>query len=298
MSEILIILGELNNREIASIFWIIIIIFVAIWQKSIRDSVVPLIRTFFHRAIIVPLIFMLIYISGIIYVLIKVKFWDITATADTVIWFLGTALALFFRSANASKDQNYFKLALIDILKFTIIFEYVVNLYSFNLIIELITLPIIIIFITISGYSSEKKEYNKIKLLLDKLISIYGLIVLAFTIRSIWLDFNNFVGWKNLRDFLLIPFLSLSLLPFIYLLALYSEYEVVYSRVEMIYENYPLKKYLKRKIANSSKLNLWKIHKFTKYMYKFTKTDNKADIQDKIKLIEDPTFPSGQKNIS
>lgn len=294
MSQISMILGELNNREIASIFWMILISVGAIWQKPIRDLVNSSIRAFFQREIIIPLILMLIYISGIIYVLFKVRFWDITATADTLIWFLGSALALFFRVTKVSKDPEFFKKALVDILKFTIIVEYVVNLYSFNLIIELIMFPLVIALFTFSGYISEKRGFDKKKSKLEKIIIVYGLLVLVFTIRSIWIDFNNFIGWKNLRDFLLIPLLSLSLLPYIYLWALNLEYKSCFSSVERVFENSPLKKFVKRKIAKSSKLNLWKVHKFTKYIYKFTKTDNKADIQDKIKMIDDPTFPTGQ----
>ncbi len=106
-----------------------------------------------------------------------------------------------------------------------------------------------------------KKEYKKMKVLLDFVLAIFGLILIFFTFREIVMNFNNFATLKNLRDFLLPIFFTITFSPFVYVMALYMQYEILFVRMNIRNANPDLAKYARRKIYATCHINLWKLNK-------------------------------------
>ena len=258
------IISTLNNREIATAIWLMIAL---LWVLSIRDlrsSIYDLLKNLFCKIILVPLMVMLLYIFFMIIFFKKVGFWDVSATKDTVIWILGTAFIAFINLSKAAENENYFKNMISDNIKLNLIFEFVFNLYSFNLVFELMSLPIVIFTGVVNGIIESKPEFKQLKKVFNNVLGLYGLLLITFTFRELIVDFQNFATFKNLRDFLLPPLFSIVLLPFVYFMALYLQYNSLFTRVDHANKNSNLAKYTKRKILVACHVNLSKLKKFSR----------------------------------
>lgn len=245
--------------------------------SSVRHSIPDLLKIFFGKKIIVPFVVMLLYIFLMVIIFKEVGFWDISATKDTILWTMGTAFATFFNLNKVAGDENHFKNAILDNIKFILILEFIVNLYSFNLAIELVVIPIVSFIVMTNAYAGLKPEYKQVKTLLDYALGLFGLFLIAFTFRELVVDFQNFATLKNLRDFFLPPLFSIVFLPFVYLMALYMQYESLFTRIDFANKNSDLAKYAKRKIFTTCHVNLSKLNKLSKNAG-FPRVNSKDDV--------------------
>ncbi len=251
-----------------------------LWALSLRDvrrSILDLLKIFFGKKIIVPFLIMLFYVFLMVIIFKKVGFWDESATKDTILWTLGTAIAAFFSLNKVAENEDYFKNAILDNIKFILILEFVVNLYSFNLAIEMVVIPVVSFIVMMNAYAGLKPEYKQVKTILDFALGLFGLFLLIFTFRELIIDFQNFATLKNLRDFFLPPLFSIAFLPLVYVMALIMQYESFFTRVDFANQNSDLAKYAKWKIFVACHVNLSKLNKLSKSAG-FPKMDSKDDV--------------------
>ena len=276
------IINALNNREIATAIWLTIILLWALSNSSVRRAILEVLKAFFNKKIIIPLIAMLLYIVFMVLAFKKIGFWDVSATKDTILWTLGSAFATYFSINKVAQDSSYFKNVILDNIKFVLIMEFVVNLYSFSLPAELIVMPVVTFIAMSNVFAESKQEYKKVSKLLNFILGVFGLYLLAFTFREIVLDFQNFATVKNLRDFFLPPLFSIVLLPFVYVMALFMQYEMFFIRIDIANKNSDFTKYAKRRILVACHVNLSKLNKVSKNAG-YPKVNNKEDVLEWLK---------------
>lgn len=227
-----------STREIATFIWICILAIYVLWSKNVRHSVIEVIKSLGHKFFIVGLSSLIIYTLFSIFILEKLYCWDITLIKDTSFWFLFTAVSIFF-SAHKAKDVVFFMNILKDNLKIIIVFEFIINLYTFPLLIELLLFPIIV-FASILQVTTEKNnDQKKVHSCLGRLLSLIGLSMIGFAIYKTIIDHENFFSIPNLKSFSLPIFLTILSLPYFYVLALYMSYESYITIVKHLhrYEN-------------------------------------------------------------
>lgn len=268
----------LNNREIAVTIWFFIISVWMLSKRSVRSSVLGVFNAMLDKKIIIPIFFMFIHVLVMLFIFERVGYWDHMAIKDTVFWFVGTAFVTFVNINKATSDEGYFKNTIIDQIKFVVLLEFVVNLYSFNLIAELIVIPIIALVALTSGYASVKPEYKQVKSFLDFILGVFGIVLILFTIKEIGSDFQGFLSLRNLRDFSLPILFTLVFLPFIYILALFIQYESLFVRIKIFNKDQRLAKYTIWKIFLVCQLSLRKLNKFEKSVG-VIKVNSKEDVE-------------------
>lgn len=276
------ILDILNNREMATVIWLIIFFLWAMSNSGVRRALRDLLKIFFNKKIIFPLIVMLAYIFLMVLVFKRIGFWDVSVTKDTVLWTLGTALATYFGINRIAQDNSYFKNVILDNIKFVLILEFVLNLYSFNLGVELILIPVVSLIVMMNAFAETKTEYERVNKFLNFVLGVFGLYLLAFTFREIVLDFQNFATFKNLRDFLLPPLFSIALLPFIYVMALFMQYELFFVRIDIANKDSNIAKTVKRKVFMACNINLSKLIRVSKKAG-YPKVNSKDDVLEWLK---------------
>jgi uncharacterized membrane protein YhdT len=261
----MIFISELNNRETAIALWAVIALLIAISTKSVRHALSGVLKAFFVKKIIIPILFMLVYVSIMIVFYAKINFWDISALKDTVFWVAGTAFVFFFKINEILKDEHYFEKAIIDNIKLAAILEFIMNLYSFAFAIEfLILVPMIVLISTLRAVALSKPIYKLARIALDYILGLLGIVIIAYTIREISTDFHGFATLKNLRDFLLPLAFTITYIPFVYLVTLYSQYDNIFMRIDFANKNSNLTKYAKQKILITFHFNLRKLTRFSK----------------------------------
>jgi len=188
---------------------------------------------------------------------------------------------LLMNANKATQDNSFFKKILIDNLKFILVLEFVVNLYTFNLLIELILVPFLFVIIAISAYAEIKKEYLPVKKMVDYIMFIFGLFLITYALVKILGDYQSFTTSENMRAFILPPLLTIAYIPFLYLFVLMMVYENLFLRIDIFMkDNKALTKFAKRKIIRLCHLDLRKLNRFSRdSSQELIKISNKEDVR-------------------
>ncbi len=278
-------MGLFNAREMALIIWLLIFFVWAILKKKIRDSFSNVGKAFFKKKVLFIFIVIIIYVGSVVFSLAKIGIWQTTLIKDTIIWFSGTAFILMMNANKAAQEKRYFKKLLEDNLKLNLIVEFIMNLYSFNLLIELILVPFLFVIIAMSAYVEIKKDYLAVKKMTNFILSIISIFIIMYAFIKIIGDFRGFLSSENMRAFVLPPLLTFAYIPFLYIFALLITYENIFFRIAyFIKDSKSLSKNVKWKIFRLCHLNLNIQNRFSGYIFsKIVINSNEEDINKIIK---------------
>jgi hypothetical protein len=216
---------ELNNREVALLVWIAIAIAWMISQSDMRGSLWALIKAFFKPMILITVIGYFAWTAGLVYLATRDGLWSWELIGDAVIW-IGASFALLFHS----EDGHFLRRKAAVALRATILVEVFVNLVVFPLILELALVPFLTFLALLSAFSGLKPEWEPVGKLVDTLLTWIGIGLLAYVGMKLAEDPGQIDRTTALR-FLLPVWLSLGILPYIYLVALYAGYDGAFRRI-------------------------------------------------------------------
>jgi hypothetical protein len=275
-----------NNREISIAIWVFVFFSLVMFNKGIRDSFLKVAKVFFEAKIFIIYFLMTVYVYFIILFLYHFNLWNVSFLKETIYWYFGVAFVALFNVNKINKEEDYFKRIFLDYLKLVAILEFATSLYSFDLIIELILVPLFIFIVLLSAVSDTQKKYHQMKKVFDAILSIIGFTVIVYTLTEIIADFSSFANESNLTTFILPPILTSIYLPFIYFFALFISYDSLFNRLKYFIKNKSDINTAKWKIFFSFHLRLRKLNRFSKeYAEISEEVDN--DIVTVIKTFND-----------
>lgn len=209
---------------------------------------------------------MLSYILLAVYLLSRIGLWNIAILKDTIFWIGGSAFALFFSLHKLGKDEQFLKKILKGQIRVIAILIFLVHFYTLPFLAELVTLPIITVIILMGAYAATQKKNASVKKITDVLLSAWFIFLIVHSISQIWKSHQELLTVNNLLSFLLPMLLTLAFSPFLYLFAVYMEYEALLVRIDLIIgrKNKQLAKYTKTQIRKTFKLNLPRLVQFSK----------------------------------
>lgn len=232
-------LNIFSNRELALIIWLMILLLVLfIWDKG-RYYLKEIIKYAFVPKLIVLYFSLIIYISTVVVLFWRFRFWDISLLKDTIVWFLFSALGVFF-SLNKVKGSSYFWNLFKNSIAITAFIEFFINLYTFSLLVELVIFPCLV-FLTIFNVYSEisaqtNKEHKKAHSCLNKLLIIINLVYIGFALYKTIIGFKT-IPWADVsKQFILPVVLTISSIPYFWGLALYMKYESMFITNNIIFK--------------------------------------------------------------
>jgi len=253
-----------NNREISIFLWVFIFCVWALSGEKLRISFINVLKVFFQKKILLAIFFMILYSSFIVFLYYRAGFWNKSLVKDTIYWFFGIAFIMLMNINKASEKEHFFKSIILDNVKLILILEFIINLYVFNIFIELILIPVLFFIAGMSAIAENKEKYNPVKKLLDYILMILGVWILIHATYNIINNYRSFINKENLFGFCLTPLLTLSYLPFIYFMALYMQYEVFFVRMGFLNTNKSYINYAKWRIIIFCNFNLRKLNRFSK----------------------------------
>jgi len=230
---------------------------------------------------------MFISTATIIFVLYFVNIWNISFLKDTIIWFLFSGIVTCVNAITSRSDKNKLKKIIYENLKALILIEFIVNYYTFPLIIELIVMPIIILIFLLDTFTDNKEKYSSVTKLMKTLQTAIGFFLIYYFISNLVSSYQGFISYSTLKSFLLPILLSLCFLPFIYLFLLYAKYDMIFIRLKMgSSKTKELTKYAKREIIKTCLLNLNKAKKLLRgNTAKLMHIQNKEDVDNLISSL-------------
>ncbi len=226
-----------NNREWALLFWLGVFLVFVLSKRDIRFSFGKVFRAASSPGILVPFTGMVGYVVLEAWLGSKVSFWRPSLLKDTIVWFVVSALALFFNLNKATQEPHFFRRRAIEVFGITTFLEFFTNLFVLNLAAELLLQPVFIFVAMLSAYTGTASRYSVVKKLTDSLLAIGGLSLLAYVSRQLYVNWGDLDKQTVLLQLVLPIWLTLGLLPFIYLLSLYSTYDWAFRGVNWATDN-------------------------------------------------------------
>ena len=257
-----------STREISLLFWTIIVLAIMLMSKGIRKLIIKALKILVGSSIGRVLLILVIYIEGVLFLLYSINLWSFSLLKDTLFWFFTVALVMSL-TVNKAKDKAYFWKILKETFKWTIVLEFMLNLYTFSIWTELILLPILTFLVVTKTYAQTDNKYDQVKEVLFNVLALIGWTLIAIVLFKTFNNYQGFFSTKNLFAFLLPPSLTLFLLPFLYFLAVFINYELLFNRVDFVASDLKRKKELKREIILLANFNINRIAGITKKLNKF-----------------------------
>lgn len=251
-----------NNREIALLFWIALIV-MALLLSKLRKSLVPIFKILTGKMFLI--IFSLIgaYLYGIILLLQNLEIWQISNLKDVLFWLFSVGLILVFK-INEAKSNAYFKGIFLSAIKWTIVLEFIVNLYSFSLFKEIIILPILVFLAMTQAVAEMDEKHKVVSKFLQNVIAIAGLSIFSYSLYKTIVNFDDVLTFQNLVSFLLPSTITVLFIPFVYFLALYSTYESYFIHLDFMTVKKDKVKETKKLILRIANINLDKLLRIKK----------------------------------
>lgn len=262
-----------NNREIAlAICLLIAIIFIGS-KQVVRASFHGALKAFLNRPIVIPFVLMSGYISLVVIGLQRLGFWDIGQLKNTIFWGLSYAATSMFRISKIENKEHYFRNSVKDQLKIIAAFEFIVTFYTYSLLTELIVIPLVISVVALQAIAEGKKEHATAERFLSGVLTLFGVCLVINAIYHLVNEFDGFTKLGTLQDFGIPIVLSILLVPFLFVLVIYTSYEIAFIRIGNSIKEPSLSSYAKRKAVLEFNIHINLLKRWLRNIANKTPTD-------------------------
>ena len=206
---------------------VVIVVFAAIKSDGLGSSFWGALRALAAPKLLLLFSTAAVYSGALVVLANEAGFWHTSATKATVYWFFGTAVILVGNATQVSPDDPAFVRKLLrGSLKFTILVEFLVNLYVFPLVVELVLVPLLFLFIGMQVVAEHEPNMAPVRKVINGVLGTIGVgLMLYVAVRALG-DWGGFWTRENAEDFLVAPVLTLALIPFLCLVAWVSRWEL------------------------------------------------------------------------
>jgi hypothetical protein len=227
----------LNNREWAILTWSVGIFLALMARREIRSSVGQLLRILLSLPLLIPLLLMISYVVGEVLLGYKARLWRTDLTKDTIVWFVVSALAFFYRYDESSKQPHFFRRRLVAAVSIPVFIEFFANLFVLNLITELALQPFLLLLGLLIAVAESEERFRALRTPLNALLAVVGLSLLAYSARQLLISWNTVDKPITALQFGLPIWLTIGILPYIYVLSLYSSYQKAFHAIDTHSDN-------------------------------------------------------------
>lgn len=221
----------LSTREWATLIWGCIFMLYVLCHREIRKSLWNVIVLFFDKKLRILWEIILLYVLTITMVFCYLPIWENIYIKDIIIWFLFSGLIYCMNAVSSEADETYIKKILKDNLKFTMILEFFMSTFTFNIWIELAIIPVITIITVMNVIAERKEEYKNVHKLLDSVLAIAGFWIFYETIKIGINEYKQLNIINTLVSFMIPIVYLILIIPLEYALELYSKYELLFLRM-------------------------------------------------------------------
>jgi len=229
-----------------------------------------------------------LYVLLLVWLLFTLGLWKTEMLKDTAIWLTFVAGGLALQALDKGKTTIWIKKVILDSMKVSAFVAVIIDRYTFGVFAEIM----LVFSLTLFGMMSIVAEYQKekgavkVKSLADSLQAILVIVVILNSAVRAFRDSGLFHGYSMLRNLALGSILTIMLTPFLYLIAIYSVYDLLFNRLLLGRERNPeLNKWCKITLFKEYGLNLNGIVRFAERFS--TKLMRVAEREDLRKLIRE-----------
>lgn len=226
-------IAEFSSREIASIAWGSVLLFFVLRNKILREGLFAVFTVIFSRPIIKWSSLMLAYVCLTCYLFYQLDVWDFYDLKATFLWLISAGLYMVYQAVKETPSpadlifgnfRNGFNIA--------VILEFFVSNYTFSIFVELLIAPVAFLLVFIS--SPSKTDDPKAKLAVtfaNSALSWIGLFLLVRGLVIAVAQWGDFWRVQTAHSFMLPIALSITFLPFLWIVLTHTAYEHCFLRL-------------------------------------------------------------------
>lgn len=221
-----------TNRELAILIWSLVLIIIALINKSSRDS---LLNIKLEAALLKIFLFSLVYLVLIIFIFSRISFWDLLYIKDIVLAYIFIAIPLGYKIFSEN-SMNNIKSLIKRNLKLIVILTLITDSYTFNIFIELIlvfftSVIAMMVAFTDPKYTKNQNTDNKMThKFLSIVLSLIGVFIFIYSIMNYITDITDYDYLNLIVSFFIPVIISVLYVPFWYL-SLIIDYTIRIKKV-------------------------------------------------------------------
>lgn len=252
-----------NNRELASLILLSVAILWGLSQRNLRVGLVAVMRRITTPVILVPLICMAGWVALEVWVGTKLTLWQSELAKPTILWASVSGLMLFFSFQKATEESGFFRRTVKATIGASVFVGFYLNLFVLSLLGELLLQVVLTVLILTSMVAGLDEVNRPVKKLLDSLLAVVGFALVIFTSRQVYLNWDAIDGHMLMLEFALPIWLTIGILPFIYLLSLYASYDSAFRGISWATNDRRARWRARIALVTSLRLRLRDAHAFT-----------------------------------
>jgi hypothetical protein len=221
-----------STQEWATLILISPLIGLALSVRSIRNSIPPLLRLLVSRAILIGLTTLVLWVGGEVLLAKRLGLWNPSMVTSSLFWFAGTGLVLFMGAVDAGKDPEFFRKLVRRSAGVAVFLGVLFGLSSLPLPVEVVAQLLVtvcacmaIVGQSMAGAEAAVRVTNGVALLVSGCLVVYGIVG---AVRQT----TDGRATHLLEQFALPIWLTIGLVPYVYLLGCVAEYQLMFARVE------------------------------------------------------------------
>lgn len=275
-----------TTREWASITLIILFVLLSAKAKSVRGSILRVVKAFFQWKILLSIICAQIYMFLFAYTLYKYGLWNTTILRETIFFLFYTSIALILKYNNNDDRITSIKGIIEDTVKATLIIEFYLNIHTFSYGVELIIQFLLTLLYVMGAYiKRDTKDLEKTYSCIQALF--YGLSI-SLLVYSIYMSIGewkeNFTSQTVIS--LLFPIVAtIAYWPFLYIFSVIKAYEEWFVRMSFV-SNKEEYGFRKNQVFKACGINLRLIHFVSKDLHVYIPQTQEQFVDDLNKSVE------------
>lgn len=239
----------MNEREIASLVWLGAFLLWGATKPDVRATYWQVVRAFVQPQVVGSVIFLAGWTVGLVALGHRVGLWEMDVLSDTVVWFVTVGVAFYFSLGKVAQD-GWLRSTVRRAVGVAVFVEVFVNLRVFSLPVELILVPVVSAIAMLGAFSEGKDEYKPAHRLVTFLLSVLGIGFAIYAAVSLLDDPKT---GETVRKLVLPVWLTIGVIPLIYLVGLWSAYEQAFMRIGFATDDPASRRSAKRALMRAAK---------------------------------------------
>ncbi len=220
-----------NNREWAILIILGVVFVAALLIRPARQGVADVARHFFNWKIFVPFLGLAAWTVLLAWLGSMTPLWDGDLAVDTIIFFFTAAVGLLFKMGEASSHPNFFRRRLVAVLSISLFLEVLLDLFVLSIPAEVVLQVVLGLTVMLAAVAQSDPAHHQVHKLLSGVLGFAGLTLATLAIIQLVTNWSETDKGNLLQEIALPVWMTAGLLPYVYLLGLWSAYELAFMRL-------------------------------------------------------------------
>ena len=214
------------------IIWAIALLVCVTFSSKVRKAIRPLLHVVLSYQFLILIIPFLLWVTILIFGASKAGIWNYQFTTDTFFWLIASGFVLFANMDDATEVCHFFGKRVKNLFQVTLLLEVIIQFSILSIFWELIIVFFVSIISLIKVHNASQKVEQILPRFIDHIVSIVGFSLVLFGSYRMIVNFSKLDITDMVLRILSPIWLTIGVLPFVFALAVYIRYELIYRFID------------------------------------------------------------------